>query len=283
MVADAVESHRLSAGVEDDGDPRLALLRDSLRARSERQAILALRAAALGSGVGLSVALENLSVTDPAQRANALEVIESVGAREIVRPLLSMWDSSPPPIDRDVLFERLRDDPDGWIRACTELAMDPRSELTQGGTTMTRTMDTLSPMERVLFLRDVPLFSELPPPDLMPIAAIAQEHAYADGDIIGVQGEPGDAMHVIVTGDVVVATRDAEGHDRDVAIRSRGEVVGEMAVITHEPRIASLIARGDVRVLSIARPQFEAILRERPETAIGVIRVLSQRLTSATG
>lgn len=144
---------------------------------------------------------------------------------------------------------------------------------------MTRTLDTLSPMERVLFLRDVPLFSELPPPDLMPIASIAEEHAYADGDTIGEQGEPGESMHVIVSGDVAVVTRDPE---RVVAIRSRGEVVGEMAVITHEPRIASLVARGDVRVISIARPQFEAILRERPETAIGVIRVLSHRLASAT-
>ena len=148
---------------------------------------------------------------------------------------------------------------------------------------MTRTMDTLSSMERVLFLRDVPLFSELPPPDLMPIAAIAEEHAYTDGDIIGVQGEPGESMHVIVSGDVAVVTRDPDAHDREVAIRSRGEVVGEMAVITHEPRIASLVARGDVRVLTISRPQFEAILRERPETALGVIRVLSQRLASATG
>ena len=48
-------------------------------------------------------------------------------------------------------------------------------------------------------------------------------------------------------------------------------------MITSEPRKAGLVARSDVRVLSIARPQFEAILRERPETALGVIRVLSQR------
>jgi CRP-like cAMP-binding protein len=51
-----------------------------------------------------------------------------------------------------------------------------------------------------------------------------------------------------------------------------------MAVITSQPRMAGLVARGDVRVLSIARPQFESILRERPETALGVIRVLCQRL-----
>ena len=52
----------------------LALLRDSLIWRSERQAILGLRGTALLKGRNeLSVAIENLSMTDPSQRANALE------------------------------------------------------------------------------------------------------------------------------------------------------------------------------------------------------------------
>ena len=281
MVDEAIESQRLGTAIDGGADRRSALLRDSLLSRSERQAVLGLRAAALLSGRGaISVALESLSVTDPAQRANALEVIESVGARELVRPLLSMWDGSPSTMDPGALIERLRNDPDDWIRACTELAfrVEPDGHTRPEGATMTRTLATLSPMERVLFLRDVPLFSALPPPDLQPIASIADEHAYVDGDTIVEQGEAGDAMHIIVSGEVSVVVREPSGEERVVAVRRSGDVVGEMAVITNEPRIASLIARGDVRVLSIVRPQFESILRERPETAIGVIRVLSQRL-----
>ena len=52
-------------------------------------------------------------------------------------------------------------------------------------------------------------------------------------------------------------------------------------MITSEPRIAGLVARGSVRVLSIDRRRFEAILRERPETSLAVIRVLCQRLAEA--
>jgi CRP-like cAMP-binding protein len=55
-----------------------------------------------------------------------------------------------------------------------------------------------------------------------------------------------------------------------------------MAVVTSEPRMAGLVARSDVRVLSIARPQFESILRERPAIALGVIRVLCQRLAESS-
>ena len=146
---------------------------------------------------------------------------------------------------------------------------------------MTQTLTTLSPMERVLFLRKVSLFSELPPPDLKPIASIAEEHAFADGDTIARQGDEGDEMYIIVTGEVAVTVRDGDGAERIVAIRSTGDAVGEMSVVTNEPRMADLVARGPVRLLTIDRRRFESILRERPETSLGVIRVMSRRLAEA--
>jgi CRP-like cAMP-binding protein len=64
----------------------------------------------------------------------------------------------------------------------------------------------------------------------------------------------------------------------ELARRDAGEVVGEMALITGDPRSASLVAAGDVRTLRLSRAEFEGVLRERPETAIEVIRILSRRL-----
>ena len=49
-------------------------------------------------------------------------------ARRWCEPLLSMWDGSPPTIDPGMLIERLRNDPDDWIRACTELAFASRRQ-----------------------------------------------------------------------------------------------------------------------------------------------------------
>ena len=142
---------------------------------------------------------------------------------------------------------------------------------------MTETMKTLSLMERVLFLRKVPLFAALAPSDLEPIASIAREQAFADADTIAEQGEYGVEMHIIVSGQVSVTT--GAGDERHVvATRSSGEVIGEMSLLTDQPRIAGLVCDGPVRVLTIDRPRFEAILRERPETSLGVIRVLCGRL-----
>ena len=144
---------------------------------------------------------------------------------------------------------------------------------------MTQTLSTLSLMERVLFLRKVPLFARAPAAGPAADRSIAEEQAFADGDVIAEQGDAGDEMHIIVSGEVSVIVG-AGDDERVVATRSSGDVVGEMAMVTNEPRMAGLVARGPVRVLSIDRRRFESILRERPETSLGVIRVLCQRLAT---
>ena len=142
---------------------------------------------------------------------------------------------------------------------------------------------TLSDMERVLFLRNVPLFADLSPQDLRRIADIAHEQCFVEGEVVAGQGEAGDELHIVVDGEVRVLRREsAAGPDVELARRSRGDVVGEMALITRKPRIASVVAAGNVRTLRVGRAAFEGVLRERPETAIAVIHILSARLAERT-
>jgi CRP-like cAMP-binding protein len=147
---------------------------------------------------------------------------------------------------------------------------------------MTDALATMSGVERVLFLRKVPLFAELAPQDLRRVAAVADERAFVDGETIADQGEPGDELHIVVDGTVrVVRTDLGTGSEAELARRTQGDVVGEMALITQEPRMASLVASGEVRTLRLGRQEFEGVLRERPDTAIAVIRVLSLRLVES--
>jgi CRP/FNR family cyclic AMP-dependent transcriptional regulator len=146
-------------------------------------------------------------------------------------------------------------------------------EYSDGRRNQTRTETTIPLVERVVFLRKAPLFAALPPQDLQPIAEVAEEHLFADGDMIAAEGEPGDTAYVIVDGEV-----DVIAGGRMLAVRRTGDVIGEMSVISSRPRVASLRAKSDVRVLEIHKPAFEAILRERPETALALMRVLVERL-----
>jgi CRP-like cAMP-binding protein len=132
-------------------------------------------------------------------------------------------------------------------------------------------------MERILFLRQVPLFADLPPSDLKQIAAVAGERLYEDGTFIAREGDAGTELLVIVEGEVRIV---AAG--REIARRKRGDYVGEMAVLDGEPRSASLVADGNVRALRIGRREMETILRERPETSHVMLVVLARRLRELT-
>jgi HEAT repeat protein/MFS family permease len=276
-AARAVADFDVSQMIDTGGDDGVGLLRDSLIDRARRQALNALRAAALlGDRASIRFAIGNLSSRDRVQVANALEALESLGEPTIIRPLLGLWEPpNPRSFPREAWLPQLLDDPDPWIRECAVLLRGSATE----GAPMTEALTTLSDMERVLFLRKVPLFADLPPQDLKRIAAIAKERTYVDDETIAGQGEPGEELHIVVEGEVRVL-RDGPGEAREMELARRkpGDVVGEMALITQEPRMASVVASGDVRTLRVGRKEFEGVLRERPDTAIAVIRVLSQRL-----
>ncbi|MGQ0604939.1 MAG: cyclic nucleotide-binding domain-containing protein, partial [Anaerolineales bacterium] len=226
---------------------------------------------------------------------------EAVRAAPKLRPLLRVWESPDSPAEDELpelhLLDAL-DDPDPWMRACAALAAggsqdkqvretlarlehsDPDALVRETATTHSGdsmdTLATLPVMERILLLRRVPLFATLSPADLKQVAAIANELAFSEGDLIAAQGEPGEEMFVIIAGEVDVHM---DGHS--IARRGAGDVVGEMAVISREPRMASLIATDGTRLLCIDRKSFEGLLRERPEAALAVMRVLCQRLKEA--
>jgi CRP-like cAMP-binding protein len=103
-----------------------------------------------------------------------------------------------------------------------------------------------------------------------------------DNEVIFEQGDAGDEMYIIVHGEVKVMISNDDESEKEVARRKMGEVLGEMAIISGEPRSASLIAAGEVHLLCLDRKSFEGLLRERPEVSLAVMRVLCVRLKEAT-
>ena len=138
----------------------------------------------------------------------------------------------------------------------------------------------LSILDRVLFLRRVPLFADLCPDDLERVAELAEERGYADGEVIAGEGEVGEELHIVVEGTIRVVEA-CDGSRREVARRSVAEVVGEMSIITRQPRVASLVADGAVRTIRLGHREFVSILRERPDVALAVMGVLVGRLSEA--
>jgi CRP-like cAMP-binding protein len=131
----------------------------------------------------------------------------------------------------------------------------------------------ITAVEKVLFLKSVDLFRALPGEELAPIAEIAEEQPFAAGDQVFAEGEPGDALYLIVEGAVQV-----HRGKKQVARLGARDVFGEMAVLDSHPRSASATVLEDAVLLKIGRDDFRDILQERPEIGMGVIQVLSRRL-----
>jgi HEAT repeat protein len=281
----ALRDHALAASVPLDGDAA-GLLRDALRARALRHALVSLSALALVSedGTAMRAALENLEPSGSEQLATALEAMEVSARAPLARSLIALWETDPgaPPPRRDDrwLTEALVDD-DVVIRSCAELVERAEERTRDRGDQMATEKTSMSPMERVLELRRIPLFADLSPAELLRIAAIAEERTYVDGDVIGHEGEIGEELHIILAGTIHVV-RERDGSAATIARRVPGDVVGEMSIISRAPRVASLVVEGDVRTISIGRREFESMIAERPDVSLAVMRVLAERLGAAT-
>lgn len=96
------------------------------------------------------------------------------------------------------------------------------------------------------------------------------------------QNETGIECYIIVSGKVRVERETANGSPVVIATLGPGATVGEMALITHEPRTASVIAEEPTEVLVLDQEQFSRNLNKLPSWMANTISALAQRLAKAT-
>jgi CRP-like cAMP-binding protein len=132
-------------------------------------------------------------------------------------------------------------------------------------------------VERMLFLRRIDLFADLPARELGRIARIAREVCYPAGSTVFEAGEYGDTLFIIVSGGAT-ACRDGVM----IGNLQEGEYFGEMAVLTGETRSATVTAGVDCLLLRIGQTDFHQILAEDFDAVLSVIRTLCQRLRANT-
>jgi CRP-like cAMP-binding protein len=135
----------------------------------------------------------------------------------------------------------------------------------------------ISTVERVLFLKGVDLFAEIPGQELARIAQAAEEMELPSGAELMREGELGDSLYLLLQGEVEVRRGDQ-------AITRLGprECVGELALLDSEPRSATVRTLDATRVLKLERDAFYQLMNDHLEITRGVIKVLTQRLRRTT-
>jgi CRP-like cAMP-binding protein len=103
---------------------------------------------------------------------------------------------------------------------------------------------------------------------------------YEPGIVLFREGEPGDFMYVIQSGEVEIR-RTIGDVERVLAVLPAGEFFGEMALINQVPRSATAVVRRPSRLLVIEARTFEAMIRGKTEIAVRMIKTLASRLSRA--
>jgi CRP-like cAMP-binding protein len=101
---------------------------------------------------------------------------------------------------------------------------------------------------------------------------------YAPGQAIVRQGEMGDCMYVVQSGEVEVVQTTPGGGEQRLAILKEGDFFGEMAIFEHEARSATVRAHGEARVLKVDKRTLLRRMKEDPTLAFNLLETLSRRI-----
>ncbi|NJK59116.1 MAG: cyclic nucleotide-binding domain-containing protein [Oscillatoriales cyanobacterium SM2_1_8] len=123
----------------------------------------------------------------------------------------------------------------------------------------------------------VEVMRNLPPGEAQAMVSLLHPMSVESGEAICREGEPGDSFYLIVEGEA-----DVVKGDRPVAVLGPGEVFGEMALLTHQPRSASVVARTPMELYQLKQEHFDDVMSRSPHIAGALSRALARRLRSAT-
>ncbi len=133
------------------------------------------------------------------------------------------------------------------------------------------------PPPRLATFRRVPLFAGLSDDDLTRICSESTDVRLAPGEVLFREGEPGDHAFVVASGQVEVL-KATDSRDALLAVRSEGDVIGEMALLEQAPRSATVRARSEADLVSIPRAALDELLTTSPAAARAVFELLTRRV-----
>jgi CRP-like cAMP-binding protein len=134
--------------------------------------------------------------------------------------------------------------------------------------------------ERIKLLSTSELMRHLPAEEIEPILDCIGDHPLKAGEILFRAGDPGDALYIVAKGRVEVLKSEQTGDGAPLAVLGTGTTFGEMALVSGEPRTATIRALDDVSLLRIAKADFERLVANDDQLAEAVQRISHQRAIS---
>ena len=135
--------------------------------------------------------------------------------------------------------------------------------------------------QEVELIRQFPIFSKLQPAMQKLLCFGSERMTYAPGQSLFQAGDIGDAAYIVIDGTAEVSVPTPGG---PVVINTMGRnaIIGEIAIFGDVPRTANVTAVTRLETLKISKDLFFNVIRENPDAALELIRILAGRLASTT-
>jgi hypothetical protein len=159
---------------------------------------------------------------------------------------------------------------DRWMQICAQAALAAAPTNTEGEA-------MASVIERVLFLKETPVFVEVEVGVLVHVAERLEPRSLAVGERLLTSGTRAGGLYLILEGAVEV-TQQRDGAVVHIAELGRGDAVGDLSALNDTAAIADCTALTPANVYFLPSAVLANLLHQHPRLAVGLIRMLSQRL-----
>jgi CRP-like cAMP-binding protein len=135
--------------------------------------------------------------------------------------------------------------------------------------------------QEVELIRQFPIFSKIQPAMQKLLCFSAERLTFDSGQVIFNAGDAGDSAYIVIDGKVEISVPTPSG---PIVINTMGrnELLGEIAIVGEVPRTATAKALTKLETLKISKELFMKIIRENPDAAIELVKILASRLASTT-
>ncbi|THF76866.1 cyclic nucleotide-binding domain-containing protein [Cohnella fermenti] len=221
---------------------------------------------------------------DEETRDNGLEILsEGLGNAKLAAALLSYYQNA---TDSATMTARAADaapesseDPfdaltDPWLQA---IAI--KSGAAEGASILTNNWEYLSTLDKIVFLKQIPLFQDISIEELGRIASIAHERVYGEGEYLVKQGERASSMFVVVEGHVEIGGKSDDGSEGTIGIIGAHQTLGEAGLFDDRPsHVSAQVIFDEARVLEIEGQETAKLVRLYPDVGVGLLRSIGNRL-----
>ncbi|MBL0955807.1 MAG: cyclic nucleotide-binding domain-containing protein [Leptospira sp.] len=99
------------------------------------------------------------------------------------------------------------------------------------------------------------------------------------GETLMRQGDKADGMYIVVNGSLVYEVRNDQGLVVSTGNFSKGDIIGEMALLTGEPRTATVVATLSCEIVKISTVAFETVFSKHPPSMLAITKLIADRFT----